>query len=83
MATKQSDTQLSSLIINRVDSLDTFNEMIEDEQVNENELYLVEGADNELGLSIVNGMLCMTYDGDEFNSIINNGTVAVWQGGTY
>lgn len=62
MATKQSDTQLSSLIINRVDSLDTFNEMIEDEQVNENELYLIEGGDSDLGLSIVNGMLCMTYE---------------------
>ena len=83
MATKQSDTQLSSLIINRVDSLDTFNEMIEDEQVNENELYLVEGADNELGLSIVNGILCVTYDGDENNTIIHNGTVSVWNGGTY
>lgn len=63
MATKQSDTQLSSLIINRVDSLDTFNEMIEDEQVNENELYLIEGeGDSDLGLSVVNGMLCMTYE---------------------
>lgn len=83
MATKQSDQQLSTLIINKVDSIDTFNEMIEDEQVNSNELYLVEGDGDDLGLSVVNGILCMTFGGDEFDTIISNGTVSVWQGGTY
>lgn len=69
MATKQSEQQLSSLVINKVDSLDTFNEMIEGELVNDDELYLVEGADDELGLSVVGGVLCATYDGEESGDI--------------
>lgn len=62
MATKESEQQLSALIINKVDSLDTFQEMIDGDLVNDDELYFVEGADQELGLSVVGGMLCMTYE---------------------
>lgn len=62
MARKDTELQLSTLIINKVDSIDTFNEMVEGDLVNDDELYFVEGADQELGLSVVGGMLCMTYE---------------------
>lgn len=62
MARKDTELQLSTLIINKVDSIDTFNEMVDGDLVNEDELYFVEGADQELGLSVINGMLCMTYE---------------------
>lgn len=63
MATKDSEQQLSTLIINKVESEEVFQEMIEDELVNEDELYLIEGGSgNELGLSVINGVLCMTYE---------------------
>jgi len=83
MARKDSEQQLSTLIINKVDSEETFQEMVEGELVNEDEIYLVEGAGNDLGLSVINGLLCMTYDGEENSTIIHNGTVSVWNGGTY
>lgn len=41
------------------------------------------GGGNDLGLSVVNGLLCVTYDGDENSTIIHNGTVSIWNGGTY
>lgn len=62
MARKDTELQLSTLIINKVDSEDTFQEMVEDELVNEDELYFVEGEGSDLGLSVVNGLLCMTYE---------------------
>ncbi len=67
MAILESTEQLSNLYINKVDSLETFNDMVANGQVNENELYLVEGdgggsGGSDLGLSIVNGVLCMTYE---------------------
>ena len=62
MARKDSEQQLSTLIINKVDSEDTFQEMVDGELVNEDELYLVEGEGNDLELSVVNGLLCMTYE---------------------
>lgn len=62
MARKDSEQQLSTLIINKVDSEDTFQEMVDGELVNEDELYLVEGEGNDLGLSVVGGMLCASYE---------------------
>lgn len=83
MARKDTELQLSTLIINKVDSIDTFNEMVEGDLVNDDELYFVEGADQELGLSVVGGMLCMTYEGEGNDSIIDGWQVATWQGGSY
>ena len=42
MATKASETLLSSLVINHVSSAQVFQEMITANQVNENQLYLIE-----------------------------------------
>ena len=62
--------------------------MVEQGQVNENELYLVEGDESgsgssDLGLSVIDGVLCMTYDGESNASIIENGTISIWNGGNY
>ena len=88
MAILENTEQLSNLYINKVDSLETFNDMVEQGQVNENELYLVEGNESgsgssDLGLSVIDGVLCMTYDGESNASIIENGTISIWNGGNY
>ena len=88
MAILENTEQLSNLYINKVDSLETFNDMVEQGQVNENELYLVEGDESgsgssDLGLSVIDGVLCMTYDGESNASIIENGTISIWNGGNY
>ena len=53
MATKTSTQNLSSLIINKVDTKETFQSMLANNQVNANELYFVKGEEQGSGAFVI------------------------------